>query len=117
MAQKRNVDVLTKSVLDVLTARKQRGLLPQVSAALKRIDSDQKNQNKGIVYAPILLDKQRLHRVKNVVQKLAQRDIELTTKLDRNMLGGFRVEVGDWVLDASLRSDFVRLIKTLSVND
>lgn len=113
MSQKKNVDVLTRSVLDVLTERKQTGLIPEVSAALRKIDSDKKDQNRGTVYSPVELGKIRLQRVKKIVELLVERNIELTNALDKTILGGFKVVVGDWVLDASLKSDFERLLKTL----
>lgn len=109
----KDVDNLTKSVLDVLTQRKETKLIPQVGEALKLIGGRNKNQNSGTVWSVIPLSERILSRIKKIMQTQIKHDIELKNQLDPTLLGGFRVEIGDWVLDASLKSDFNNLQKAL----
>lgn len=115
------VNVLTRSVLDVLAKRKETRLIPQVGEALRQIDSRKRNQNLGIVWSVIPINTERLNRIKKIMEKYSKRNIEiknkssflLRNKIDSSLLGGFKMELGDWVLDASLKADFVNIEKTL----
>ncbi len=112
-AKNNDVDNLTKSVLDVLAKRKETKLIPQVGEALKLIGGRNKNQNLGTVWSVIPLSERVLSRIKKIMQTHIKRDFELKNQLDPLLLGGFRVEIADWVLDASLKSDFDNLQKAL----
>ena len=109
----KQVDNLTKSVLEVLAKRKETKLIPQVGEALRQIGTRNKNQNLGTVWSVIPLSEHILARIKKIMQTRIKRDIELKNQQDPSLLGGFRVEIGDWVLDASLKSDFDNLQKVL----
>lgn len=107
------VNVLTRSVLDVLAKRKETKLIPQVGEALRQIDSRKRNQNLGIVWSVIPINTERLNRIKKIMEKYSKRNIEIKNKIDNSLLGGFKMELGDWVLDASLKADFVNIEKAL----
>ncbi len=111
--EEKDVDNLTKSVLEVLAQRKETKLIPQVGEALKLIGGRNRNQNSGIVASVVPLNDQTLSRIKKITQTHFQREIELKNQLDPGLLGGFRVEIGDWVMDASLKADFSNLQKAL----
>ena len=112
-AKSNTVAILAKSVMEVLAHRKESRLLPQVGEALKKIDSRSKNQNNGIVRSAVPLEKSRVERITQLVGSFVHHDVELKNTVDTKVLGGFKVELGDWVLDASLKSDFDNLQKVL----
>ncbi len=113
---KNNVNLLTKSVLDVLEKRRESSLIPQIGQALTKMGIKAKNQNSGIIWSALSLDKTRLERINKIIEKHLNRQIELVNKVDTKLGGGFKVEVGDWVFDATLQSDFAKMENILANN-
>ena len=110
----KNVDLLAKSMVEVLAERKESKLLPQVSEALKQIDAQKKSQNSGVLWSANPLNETMMNKICTTMKSYLHRDIELKNKIDNKLMGGFKIELGDWVLDASLKADFDNLQKALT---
>jgi F-type H+-transporting ATPase subunit delta len=66
------------------------------------------NQNKGVkegvVYSTRLLDSDEIKRIEESVSQKMNLNVELTNKLDPQLLSGVRVIVNDVVMDGSLKN-------------
>lgn len=101
--------IFVKSILEVIKAKKQEGLLPEVSDALKNISDREKTEKKAIIWSVVALNNSQLARLKKIIIKATGIDCEIDNRTDTTLLGGFRVILGDWILDASLKSDIYLL--------
>ena len=60
------------------------------------------------------LDPEVVDEVGKEVERQTEREIDLTTEVDPEILGGLVLRVGNMVLDASLRSKLERLRKEVA---
>jgi F-type H+-transporting ATPase subunit delta len=60
------------------------------------------------------LDPQIVERVGKEIERQTDRKIDLRSEVDEGILGGLRLQVGNMVLDASLRSKLERLRKEVA---
>ena len=60
------------------------------------------------------LDKKIVERVGKEIERQTDRAIDLRNEVDEGILGGLRLQVGNMVLDASLRSKLERLRKEVA---
>ena len=67
------------------------------------------------VISAVVLDVKEEQRIREFVSKLIQKEVVITTRVDEAILGGVIIQVGDQLLDGSLRSkleDLRREIKS-----
>jgi F-type H+-transporting ATPase subunit delta len=100
---------IVKGFLGYLTESNQHVLLPQVARELHNmVDADEKTQ-KGVVTSPQTLEADQMAKIGQTVKKFFGREIALTQKIDKGLLGGFTIRVGDWFVDASLAHDIAEI--------
>tara|TARA_B100001765_G_C19260382_1_gene230931 strand:- start:147 stop:404 length:258 start_codon:yes stop_codon:yes gene_type:complete len=56
------------------------------------------------VVSAVVLDAKEEQRIREFVSKLIQKEVVITTRVDEAILGGVIIQVGDQLLDGSLRS-------------
>ena len=106
--------MLVKSFLDVLHDQKQDDLLPEVSRVLSDLTRKTIGEKQAVIWSVVPLNNAQTERIKNVIRRFIKDEPEISNKIDKNLLAGFRIEIGDWVFDASLKSEFIKLQKLLS---
>jgi F-type H+-transporting ATPase subunit delta len=63
------------------------------------------------------LDEELRKKVLEVVKKSANSEVELVEKVDKNIIGGFIIQVGDKQDDTSIRSKIMKLNRVFSGNE
>jgi len=89
-------------------------LLPAISAAFEALKSKDEGVLQAEIVSAIALDE---NESKEIVQKLESRfekKIEVTNRVDPDLLGGMKIVVGDTVIDTSVQSQLQNLAYTLS---
>jgi F-type H+-transporting ATPase subunit delta len=71
---------------------------------MENIDLERKNIVKGIVKTAIPLLPEELEKLKNVFEEKYNKTIIFSTKVDKTVLGGVYVSVGDDVIDDTVKS-------------
>jgi F-type H+-transporting ATPase subunit delta len=83
--------------------------MPQVAGEFRRLY----NQKAGIIEATatsaLELDAAEVSALKDRLEKMTGRKVELATKVDPSILGGIQVRIGDTLYDGSVRGRFERL--------
>ena len=76
------------------------------------------NRRFGVVVAEVVsaqaLDEGRQHRLEEVLGRLLDQQVDLTTKTDPKLLGGFVARIGSYRYDASLNGQLSRLASSLA---
>lgn len=106
--------LLIKGIIDVIHEKKQDSLLPEVTTALRAISEKKQKDKTAVVWSTYLLAKTDISRLKKIISKYTNTDCNIVNKIDSSLLGGFRINLGDWVLDASLKSEINNIEKALS---
>jgi F-type H+-transporting ATPase subunit delta len=98
-----------------LLAEKHR--MPVIFRIRRRFDELWARENKQLevrLTSAVELDPQVVERVSAEIERQTDRRIELETEVDREMLGGLVLRVGNMVVDASLRGRLEKLRKEVA---
>ena len=98
-----------------LLAEKHR--MPAIFAIRRRFDelwAEAKKRLEVTVTSAVELDEKVVDQVGAEVERQTEREIDLETEVDPEILGGLVLRVGNMVLDASLRSKLERLRKEVA---
>ena len=90
------------------------GLFPEIAEVYTELVDEAGGVLRGTVVSPTELDDARLSRIRGALESCTGRTVELETHTDPNLLAGFRVEVADVVLDASVRRQLGVLAESMA---
>ncbi len=109
---KGKVHNLTMSILDILTRKNREPLLPAIAREFHTAYNTFKGIGKATITTAVPLDDELRTEFENMVKQLSAKDqVELTETIDKELIGGFILNVGDRQIDASIRNK----LKTLKV--
>jgi len=109
---KGKVHNLTLSIVDILTRKNREPLLPEIAREFHNAYNEYKGIAKANVTTPVALDTATRKKIEDMVKTLSnKKDIELDEIVDKDLIGGFVLNVGDRQIDSSIRSK----IKSLKV--
>jgi F-type H+-transporting ATPase subunit delta len=112
------VDVLTSSFFDIVIKKGRESLLPEIAQSFE----DQYNEMHGITKAYITLaaemNDELLDKIKNKISALGvdSTKIEINKTIDPSIIGGFILQVGDKLYDASIKTKLAKSRKELVDN-
>jgi ATP synthase F1 delta subunit len=95
----------------------ERHRLPAIFRVRRRLDEMWAEENKLLpvaVTAAVELDKRLVGEIGERIERQTGRKVELTSKVDPDVLGGIVLRVGNMVLDASIRNRLERLRKQVA---
>jgi F-type H+-transporting ATPase subunit delta len=103
------VNPITLSLFEIVTRKNREGYLPDIAKEFQH----QYKELKGIVEAQVtttfaLTDEIRA-RVTNIVSESLGKEVDLKEKIDKNIIGGFVLQVGDKQIDESIKSKLQKL--------
>lgn len=108
---------LTMSILDILTRKNREPLLPAIAREFHTAFNVYKGIGKASVTTAIPLDAKLRAEFETIVKQLtAKSQIEMTEKVDKEMIGGFVLNVGDRQIDASIKNKLKALKVKFSYN-
>jgi F-type H+-transporting ATPase subunit delta len=99
------VNALTMAIFDILTKKNREPLLPAIARDFHTAYNSYKGIGKAYVTTAVPLDAALRSEFESIVKQLSKKDkVELTEKIDKDMIGGFVLNVGDKQIDASLKN-------------
>jgi F-type H+-transporting ATPase subunit delta len=102
---KGKVNVLTMAILEIITRKNREPLLPLISKQFHDAYNEFKGISKAAIVTAIPLDKKLREEIESMVRKLSNRkEIELSEKVNPEIIGGFVLNVEDQQIDASMKS-------------
>jgi F-type H+-transporting ATPase subunit delta len=104
------------SIFDIISKKNREQYLPEIAKEFHR----QYNALKGIAEASITtvvpLSDELRKEVNTLVKKVTGKEVELTEKVDANIIGGFILKIGDKQIDDSVSSKLNELKLKFSQN-
>jgi F-type H+-transporting ATPase subunit delta len=91
--------------------------MPAIFRIRRQFDALWAKENKLLdvtVTSSVELDPAIVERIGAEIEKQTERRVELTSRTDEDVLGGFVLQVGNMVLDASIRNRLEQLRKTIT---
>lgn len=111
------VNDLTMAIIEILTKKNREPLLPAISSEFHNAYNDFKGIGKATITSTVPLDAALRKEIEQLVKKLSdKKQIELEEKIDKDLVGGFVLNVGDQQIDASIQSKLRSLRVKFSEN-
>ncbi len=97
----------------VLARNKRLGLLPEIAAQFEALRAEQERTLEVEVISAHPLSPEDEQRLVDALAKRYEREVQLTARVDANLIGGAIVRAGDTVVDGSVRGKLEKLSETL----
>lgn len=79
-----------------------RSMLPRVSAAFERMTSSAKREKTAMVESAVALTAREKDDVSRFLSRLLTHPVTVECRINRELIGGLRIQIGDWIVDTSL---------------
>jgi F-type H+-transporting ATPase subunit delta len=111
------VHALTMSIIDILTKKNREPLLPSIATEFHNAYNVYKGIGKASVISTVPVDDKLRSELVAIVKKLSNmKQVELEEKVDKDLIGGFILNVGDRQIDASIKNKLKTLKNKFSEN-
>jgi F-type H+-transporting ATPase subunit delta len=107
------VHELTLRLLEMLTERRRLELLPYIQRHVENIWRAKQNIVAGTLVYAEKPDPKTLQEIKDKLQKQLGKTLELSEKEDKSLIGGYLLQIGDQVIDGSLKGRLQQIEKAL----
>jgi F-type H+-transporting ATPase subunit delta len=101
--------------LKVLVDNRRLGVLPYVSARFEALKADAENTLEATLTTALAVSVEQQAKIVDSLNKRFGRQIRLTVHLDETLIGGAHLQVGDRVIDGSVRTGLDKLATALRV--
>jgi F-type H+-transporting ATPase subunit delta len=111
---KGKVQEMTTLFFDIVSRKHREPVLPEIAKVFRQLY----NEKKGIIAAEVITtfaldDALRAEAIK-VVKEISGKEVELSEKTDKSLIGGFVIRVGDKQIDESIQSKMNDLRRELT---
>ena len=114
----KNVDKLTTTFCSLLIQKAREGALPEIANAFIQQYKELKGINTiKLTTATAISDKLKTAIVEHITTTTAMKNIELETVVKEDIIGGFVLQTGDKLVDASIAYDLKAIAKQFENND
>jgi len=111
------VNKLTMAMIDILTRKNREPLLPAIAKEFHVEYNEFKGIGKAYITTTVPMDAQLRGEIEAIVKQLSSKSkVELSEKIDKELIGGFILNVGDKQIDASIKSKLRTLNLRFSEN-
>jgi F-type H+-transporting ATPase subunit delta len=111
------VHPLTMAIIEILTKKNREPLLPSIASEFHNAYNDFKGIGKASIVSAFELDASLKTQLEAIVKKLSNKtQVEMDQKVDKELIGGFILNVGDRQIDASIKSKLKSLKNKFSEN-
>ena len=80
------------------------GALPEIASQFRALKNSRSGSSDAVVYSAFPIDAAALGQLSGTLEKRFGRKLNLSVELEPELIGGVRVEVGDEVLDTSVKA-------------
>jgi F-type H+-transporting ATPase subunit delta len=101
-------------LLNVLVEKRREPLLDNIVEEFDRYRDEHEGRIRARVVTARKLDDELLQALKAAIEQRTQKSVDLTETVDPEVLGGLRVNVGDRVLDGTLRRSLQDMRRTFA---
>lgn len=103
----------TKNIIMLLIDKKRDILIPEVAELFRKMYNDLHSRVVANVYTSIELGENVLSLLRKKLEKYLDKEVEIDTHVDKSILGGVLVKIGDRVIDGTLKTKFENMAKSL----
>jgi len=117
LAEQAGASQILKNFLNLLVQKKRADIIADIAEAYQDMVDEDQNVCKGKVRSAIALDEELQAKVKATLEKITGKTVILSTEVDSSIIGGIVAQVGDLVLDGSLKTQLGALKESITGRD
>lgn len=110
----KNISDLTMQFVLLITRHGREGILPEIFSSFIQQYKASKNIVEATVTTSTAMEKSSLTALQNKLEKALNKNIDLTTEVNPDLIGGYVVEMDNYRLDASLAGSLVKIKRELT---
>ena len=107
------LDDAAKNFVQMLIDNGRLAVLPQIAAQFRQLKDDHEGVAEADVASAFPMSDAELNALLATLEKRFKRKIKPTVRIDKELIGGVRVAIGDEVLDASVRGQLQTMATAL----
>jgi len=88
-------------------------MLPKVTAALHKITTSARSGKVAKVESSVMLTSKEKSDISRFLSRLLTREATLQCSINKELIGGLRIGVGDWVVDTSIATQITAMQELL----
>lgn len=100
---KERVHAITLSFLQLLTRKRRENLFPEIVGAYNALRNEQMGIVEALIRVALPLNAAEETKVKEGIENLTGKKVQLKTEVDPSIMGGIIIRVGDMVYDGSVQ--------------
>ena len=104
-----DVDPLFTQFVSVLAENRRLAVLPEIAGLFDALRAEDEHVVKATITSANALQADELAKLRAALVKRFGREVEVTTAVDKALIGGAVIDAGDVVIDGSLRTKLARL--------
>lgn len=89
-------------------------VVPKVQKLLTRVSAQAKKDNTAIVESSVALSSSEKEAIRAAVRKVLNHDVSIDNVVTPEVIGGLRIQVGDWVVDTTVAHQLSQLAGRLT---
>ena len=109
-----NINDEGANLVRLLVDNRRLGLLPEIIAQFESLRAEAEARVEATVVSPFPLAAAQMKIISESLRRKFGREVNLTTEMDKSLLGGIVVRAGDMVIDGSVRGRLAELATHLS---
>ena len=107
---------LVSSFIEIITKKKREAITLDIARAFNEQYNTHKNITSAKVSTAIALDKELKSKIMAIVKAASKGDVEIEEEVNKDLIGGFVIKIGDQQVDSSINSKLQKLKREFSTN-
>jgi F-type H+-transporting ATPase subunit delta len=107
---------LSFAFINLITDKRRESYIADISKSFIQLYKQHKNILSAVITSANGIDEATRNKVKELIKTTTQGEIELVEKVDKELIGGFVLKIGDKQIDASVSRQLNNLRKSFAEN-
>lgn len=103
----------TKGIISMLVASEHSGLIDEITDAFVREAAKTRSKEVATIRTAVALDEDIVNRIAAALSKRTGKDLDVKVIVDESVMGGIIANVGDEVIDGSVKTRLSKLKETI----
>jgi ATP synthase F1 delta subunit len=99
----------TRKFLNLVITQGSLHAIKEIIGSAINLYQERINKTTAEIISPVPLNEQHLNQLRSALSALTKRDVQINSRLDPSLIGGFIVKVGSTIYDSSLKGQLMLL--------
>ena len=106
----------TADFLSMLISKRREDIFPEIVSSYRELRDEQQGIVSAVAKSASVLSQEELEGLRESLQKLTGKRVRLETEIDKSLIGGVSVQIGDMVYDGSVKHQLEDLRATFQLH-